>query len=535
MAKEINKSSIRQEQTVIDSSDDNCLHLHSHNFNVIEYINTKFKHSSLYEINDELVNLSKSIAKTQYESKNLVTNHFNKFIECHNMMRRIMQDMNKNEMHKEITRRAENTLKKMEEKLCDIVGDVACDIDKRAFDERREHYIQKYKCIFDLKRQLEINLNSFEKFVKLVGEARNEFKQVQNSKFMCKKMEETANVQSRYLENLFEVIRNENTSFEQACYFFELYFEITGEKGLEKVESTLLVNYKEATHGNKEMGYEYVEYLFISLKRLVSHLRNVRIINEGINHFFQCLRGVIKGKRLGYIKIIMKRVENCRKEMVLKKESKVYFDKQLIDMKVEGFREATQNKTLEEVAVMYGQYIDSMSKMEKKEMENVERNNAEGLIIQEKERLREIIYDYIIGFATAMKTREYEYLKCEGNEIQNAQKCLGSSESQLKKKLKGFLKKCREEVIQNIAHTLEKTIEQNNDIKSLIEVLRIIDKTPEFYKDILFEAHKQIFKRPVVCFFIYKLANCRKPILTKEEYEITERLNYQFGFLLKLK
>lgn len=78
------------------------------NFDVYEFVNKTYAESALYEINDVLVDLSKSLSKTKHQNKQLISANFSKFVQCRAVLENIYDDIKSKNLQKEITKHLES-------------------------------------------------------------------------------------------------------------------------------------------------------------------------------------------------------------------------------------------------------------------------------------------------------------------------------------------------------------------------------------------------------------------------------------------
>lgn len=482
-------------------------------FDAIEFINKTYREATLYEINDALIVLAKSISKTQQANKELISSHFSKFVQCRSMLEDIWKDMKTKGLDNPNTSKIERNISALSVKYHEITRDIAGDIVDQEYDNRRLFYKNEFADIFEMKEDLGRSVNSFEKFVSTYKRAAKSFERVKGSRFMQQKFEEIRPEIRAFLDNVYKVISNETISFEDACYHFDLYFSVTGDRSDRKIMSTLLVNFKETTVSRMENSSEYINYLFFSTKRLLKYVDD-DIANEGFVHFFACVRAVLKDTNALYSKIVLKRISEHNIAQEISPACQREYSTAYSEFKLEIFRILTGNSGVLGVAQIYDEFTEILSE-------------------KEKNAAQEHVLEFAMRYVEGRHFENYEYLKSEAVEIKRLRPCLGPRNSKRNKRLMVFLKKYRNRIIEDIAHSLSKTIETGDDAFILIEASRIIEKTPEFCKDILFEAKNQIITRPVIHFYLSSYVRLESPVLSSADKGRADGLKHQFGFLLE--
>lgn len=479
-----------------------------------DFINKSYAESTLYEINDALAVLAKSVSKMQQENKELISSHFSKFVQCRSVLEDIWADIKSKGLDKSLTSRIERNLGIIMAKYNDITKDIAGDIAEEASDNRRAYYESEFAVIFSMKEDLKKSLNVFESFANVYQRAKKAFLRVQHSRFMKAKFEEIQPEVRAFLENVYRAISAEGISFEDACYHFDLYFSVSGGKTDRKIMNTLLVNFKETTHGGRESSVEYTEYMFASLGRLVKYVDD-DIAAEGIRHFMDCMRSVLEDTSPMYAKITLKRMHEAKNALGMSASCMKEYANGLSDLKQSIFRSLVAGKEIAQVVEAYDEFVD---------------------ILEEDERghIQDAMLDFAMRFIEERRYDSYEYLRSEAVEIRQLRPCLGSSGSKRNRKLDAFLGKYRGEIIEKLSHAFSEVAEAGDDVCTLMEAAKIISRTSEFYWEILFEAKHSILKRPVVYHYLARLIKMEAPVLSEKEASETKALEYQFSFLLEI-
>lgn len=482
-------------------------------FDPIEFINKTYGEANLYEINDALAVLAKSISKTHQANKELISSHFSKFVQCRSMLEDIWKDMRAKGLDSPNTSRIERNISALSAKYREITHDIAADIVDQEYDSRRLFYRNELSEIFEMKEGLGRSVNSFERFVSIYKRAVRSSEKVRGSKFVQQKFEEVQPEIRAFLENVYRVISSEKISFEDACYHFDLYFSVSEDKSDRKIMSTLLVNFKETTTSKRENSSEYINYLLFSIRRLVKYVDD-DIAVEGLKHFFECVRAVLGGTNALYARIVLKRIGEQNRGLEMSPACQREYSQLYSGAKLEIFEMLAEASEISGVARVYDEFVEVLSEKEK--------NSAQ-------EHVLELAMKYVDG----RHFENYEYLRSEVVEIKKLCACLGSRSSGLNRRLATFLKKHRGKVIESIAHTLSEAIETGDEVFILMEAVRIIDRTPEFCRDILFEAKNDIITKPIVHFYLSSYIRLEAPTLGSSERDRADDLKHQFGFLIK--
>ncbi|KAI5182649.1 hypothetical protein PAEPH01_2902 [Pancytospora epiphaga] len=154
---------------------------------------------------------------------------------------------------------------------------------------------------------------------------------------------------------------------------------------------------------------------------------------------------------------------------------------------------------------------------------------------EEIEGLRNILLEFVINHIKNKAYDNYEYLKTEAADLGRLRACLGHKGTEQNKKLGVFLRKNRNRVIEDIAKNITGAMMDGNEVGVLIEVLRVIENSPTFCKDIIFETKNEILKNPILHHFLQRYIRMGPPVLSSAEELQVERLERQFGFLLEDK
>lgn len=487
-------------------------------FDPVEFINKTYAEATHYELNDTLSTLSKSIARTQQESRTLIAEHFTKFIECRMIMEEIWADIQKKGLDKPLTDRIEQQHLILAKKHSGILEMVRDDEQAALLEDKKAYYMNEYAPIFTLKEDLAKNMHIFENFVAIFQRAYRITADVMESKFIRKCFEDVQPLVREFLEKLYKVISSNDISFEDACYHFELYFSIQGGKTEQKIRNTLLVNFKDKVCS--KMGDEHAEYLLSSLSRLLRHVDGETALSA-LDFFYDSISRLFDFSDISSSKIILRKIQDFghlsvfgHSERMRSADTKREFIERLATLKLFVFKNLVERNGIANASKVFEKLQDLFDEREA--------NEARNIIVQE-----------IIATVEQNKYTDYDYLAFEFKEVQQVSNVLGHANSPWNRKLFMFLKKQKKAAILKIASRFEGIIKDGCTPKTLMEASRIIVKAPAFYGSILFETRNSIVANPIVFYYLAHILKMERPSVSTEDSREVERLKVQFGFLLE--
>ncbi|KAI4291498.1 hypothetical protein PAPHI01_0772 [Pancytospora philotis] len=482
-------------------------------FDATEFINKVYKESTLYELNDTLGILAESIAKTQQDRKRLVTTHFSKFVQCREVLEEMWRDVQEKGLDRLSRDRIEQSLARLEAKYTSITQDIADDIDVQKCDSRRLQYENEFAEIFTLKDELEKHRSSPEQFAAAYLKARKAFERVKGSKYMQQRFKEVEPHVATFLNEVYGMIADEGIPFEETCHYFDLYFDVSGGGSDQRIRSTLLVGFKDATTGFAGAGAEFVDYLFVSFARVIKRVDET-IAVEAIRHFYEQLRRALRDASLCCMKLLLPRIRDSAEAFGLEGEARRSYMLAYSEYKLAAFGALIKDRGVDEAVAAY----DGLSEL---------------LDSQDILAARDQLLDYAVEYAKGKTAHSYEYLKAEAQEISKLRRCLGGASSAHNKKLSASLREQRHGVIEAIVESLGKVLESGNHAHILVEFTRVMDRSPEFCGEIIFELKNQIVKDAVVHAFLWRFVKLDPPALSASEKERFDRLKDQFDYLLE--
>ncbi len=485
-------------------------------FNVFEYINRKFKDSNLLEINNTLHIMSKSISKIKKEENDLIKDDFTIFFKYFDIIESLEKDIKNKNVKDELVNNIKENVEVILNEFFDMTLKIKEDIRIEEYDRRRKLYSEKFQKIIGLKEKLENKFNDSERFVKIYSDAMKEYEGMHGSKYLSKHIDEAKPVVKKYLDNLYDIIINGRLEFEDICQNFEYYFKITGESGDLKIMNTFLVSFKETLNKRLDSQIENINYMFLIFQKFCKHVKEKKILNEGIESFFHFFEEMKKKRGFCCFKIVISRFEqHLVYETHLNEDGIKKYNECFLNLKINGFKWMINNKELKDVKEIYDDYINTIK-------------------LKEIHLIRKIIFDYLIDYINAKNSIGHGLSENEIKEIKEFRPFLGNKESLLNKKLTQSLNNYKNRIVSAISAALKGFLQTDKDVKTLMEIIKIIEYLPEIYKDILLEAKDAIIKRPIVAYYIYRLIDSEPPNLTNNEYQKAKEIKYQFGFLNNL-
>ncbi|KAI5148252.1 hypothetical protein ENBRE01_0212 [Enteropsectra breve] len=478
----------------------------------VDIVNKLHKESTIYEINEALAKLADSISKTQATNKALITEHFSKFVECRSLMENIWVDIKNKGLDKPLTEETERHIAALSNKYSKIIEDVSESVVEDSYSHRQIYYRNEFYDIFTMHEELSKNLTHFEAFVEIYKRARKSYERVKKSKFMQSKFAEIKPLLRKFLDNVYIFISSDKITYEDICYHFDIYCSISEARPETKLMNTLLVAYKEATYVRRECSEEYINYLCLSLSRLVKYASSVVAV-EGIYHFFECLEIAVAEADIEDAKMVIKKIKDLEEYIVLPVNCKKLFDDANSEFRLKMFENTLKRTAIKEVAGLYSQFSALL------------REN-------EREKAQDLILEYAKEFVQKLDLAPYDYLHSEESEVDSIRPCLGVESSKRNKKLNKFLSQFRDQVLEKLALDFSKTVEEKGECHVLMEAVHIIKRTPKFHKKIIFEAKDSILKNPVIYFYLSKYILMERPKLEGEDADKADALRAQFDFFL---
>jgi hypothetical protein len=481
-----------------------------------DFINSTYKDCSLIELQDALVEFTKSISDTKSKLSDLVPKNFVKFISCKSTMEQICDDYSKNKLVSinsknlisNITSRFENLLSKYEINFNKAT-------EENLIDEMTENAV-----LLNYKEILRSNIMNFHVFTDILAKFQEVFGK-------GKKMEEIRAEIIDFLSAMYEKIIDEDTSFDYACNLVDIYLstlklqnDFTYEEKRIKIINTILVNFKEFAHTKMKISDEYYSYLEKTLLKILNYLEDEQA-DDAIQYFFQIFYDILCKTNPKYCRIVFRNLEDFIKSAKLTarnlKDMRDYFS----NLKIDLFNYFVSNADINECVQIFDIFLNSLDEKETKA--------AQSTLLRKTEK-------HLIS----SERRGVEYLKNQTEEIKLISPCLGSKESKNMKSLARGLKEKQNIEVQGVVNkfksmfsALEKSENKIDDeVMILMEAAKIVDGTRKYSREILSECRDVIINNKVILYYLRTYLMSEAPELNEDETKRVKELSFQFDFLL---
>jgi hypothetical protein len=469
-------------------------------FDMLSVINKTYADSSEYDLNDTLIYLSKSISQTKLKNKDLVKSNFSKFVECRIVLEEILEDIRNKGLDKDFSSDIFVNIKYVKSKFKKV---------NREDDTNRERKIiimNKYKTLFNIKALLQSNINNAERFTDIYKQGKIQYEEVKNSKFIQNIWESIKDIRIAFLERLYNQIINEDKNYMEILYVFDLYFQIDENKTDRKIMNTLLVNFKEKCldipFQNKGIFLKEINYFFL---KTIVHL-DKELQKEAVIHLFKKIKIIFSRSKYEFIKIWL-----IRYKILLPDD---------LDLEVRSVY-TVNLKSLKKDVIYNLLDRDNLYEMYKKIEELLE--NDEIYLLNQ--RLLQVIEDEAkkINLDNSEMIKKYfdeldkfdEYLKDDRDDFYDLKRRILNTE--LKKQIK------------ELSTFL---IKNQNKQKKLMEILRVVDKLPNFYEIILKGVLPILENDKCLFYYVAHILKIESPSLNMQQENEVDSLKRQFGFLI---
>ncbi|KAM0672911.1 hypothetical protein CWI42_050300 [Ordospora colligata] len=501
-------------------------------FNAVNVINKTYAESTEYDLNDSLVFLIGSINKTRARNKQLVKQHFGKFVQCRSVLEDVWTNIKQKRYDKEFTTELENNIKVVRNKFNQITSNVLEDSKSEINRHRKEYYMNKYSDLFSIKATLQKNLNNPERFVDVYENARGIYEHLKGSEYVQIIWGSIHDERCEFLENIYRRIQRPRCTFQEASYYFRLYFRICKNETEHKIMNTLLVNFKENSINALEMFAlddtlcaDEITKQYLSLMNKVDE----EIQIQGTNHYFYCMGCIMHEKLLLFTKICIKRlIDNIKVAKLHPGSQSVYFSHLkrvkmgFIDNELERCTISISDLTslehaLEDLKETYMILIEIASK-------------------EEQSYIRERTLKLLGSYYEKMKLEDFSDIEHAIKIIHSMAPLIGKPGSKDIKNLNamigGYINDHSSKVVKRIEAMIAK---QDNDILILMEVTRVIEEIPLEYERIIKQIKPLVESIPVVAYYLSKIFKAEhQQMLSNDVRERIDEIRYQFGFLLDI-
>ncbi|WUR02799.1 vacuolar protein sorting-associated protein 51-like protein [Vairimorpha necatrix] len=470
-------------------------------FDVLNVINKTYADSSEYDLNDTLIYLSKVLTSTKAKNKELVKSNFSKFVECRIVLEEILEDMKSKGLDKDFSSDIFTNIKYVKSNFKPI------NKEDDIYKERKLMIINKYKTLFNIKKLLEMNIRKYERFVEIYKEGKRQFNELKNSKFVQSLLESIKDIKIEFLEILYNEIIDDKNNYMEILYYFDLYFQVSEDKTDRKIMNTLLVSFKEKCldvgFTNKGLYLKDINYYFL---RTIIHL-DKELQKELIIYIFERIKLIFENSNFDFIKIWIFKYTNFIPDF-LDLEVKSVYEVHLRNLKKCVISKFLDRNNLYESFVRVSTILndDELQMLNHKLLKIVE-DKSKNILFDRSEDIEEYFREL---------DKFDEFLKDDLEEFQ-----------ELKRKiLNGALR----QKIKNLGMFLEKTV---NKHKKMMEIVRTIDKLPDWYEIILKGILPVLERDKAILYFVSFITKTERPNLNNLEKNEIETLSGQFGFLTK--
>lgn len=512
---------------VMDTRDFQARKTPGGDFNAVDVINKTYADSNEYDLNDALIFLTKAISKTKARNKQLVKQHFGKFVQCRTVLEEIWEDIQKKGYDQEFTSELENNIRAIEEKFRSITSTISDDSKNEAVRGRREYYTKKYQGLFNVKADLQKNLHNLERFVDIYEGASKMYEQLKCSVYVQRVWSSIHDERCEFLEVVYRNIQRPGCTFHEALYYFDLYFRVCEHKSEHKIMNTLLVNFKENSvksleelHLDKNGCLEEITRHYLKLMERVDG----KIQVQGTNHYFRCIEDILCGGELLFAKIWIRRLmENVKAADLSMDAKRTYFShlKRVRTREIDrGFEYVpavvadTFGRAMEHLKTTFDLFADITSK-------------------EEERYLRAKTLEYVDRCYTSVELTKFSDLDTVVKHIYGIRHLLGPPDSEgvkdLYRMINGYMESHTARIVGSVAEMIK---QEAPDARVLMEMVRVVEEMPMEHLRIIKHAAPLLEKYPVVMYYLSGLLGIEPPSLSNDHRERADEIRSQFGFLL---
>ncbi|ADM12361.1 uncharacterized protein Eint_100340 [Encephalitozoon intestinalis ATCC 50506] len=496
-------------------------------FNAVDVINKTYANATEYDLNDALIFLTKVINRTKVRNKQLVKQHFGKFVQCRTVLEEIWVDIKQKGYDKEFTTDLENNIKVVEEKFRKMTSGISDDVEGKIEGGRREYYMKKYSLLFNVKFYLRRNLHNLERFVDIYKGAMEMYLELKNSVYIQKVWNSIHDERCEFLEIIYRNIQRPGCTFHEALYYFDLYFKVCEHKSEHKIMNTLLVNFKENSTKSLELSYLDEEEC---LKEITRHYLKIMGRVDGkiqilaTDHYFECIEKILYNKELLFIKVWIRKLKENTKVVELSSDAKMVYFSHLKRVKTkvidDGFRKIP--------SVTVETFKDAMA-----HMEDVFNLFIDVVSKEEKRHLKNKVLEYIDKCYESVELKKFSDLESVIKDIYETKHLLGPPDSEDVKDLYKMINKYMEGHATKIIGIVKGMIEQKaSDVQILMEIVRIIEEMPMEHLRILRRIKPLVEGHSIVMYYLSNILAFEPPRLSNDLRKKVDEIGDQFGFLL---
>lgn len=496
-------------------------------FDAIDVINKTYADSTEYDLNDTLIFLTKAINKTRIKNKQLVKQHFGRFVQCRVVLEEIWMNIKQKGYDREFTSELEENIRVIEKKFMDSTSTVLEDSRSEGSRDRKEYYVKKYAGLFNIRASLRKNLNNLERFADTYKAGKRMYEEIKGSLYAQKVWGSIHDERCEFLETVYRKIQRPGNSFYEALYYFDLYFRVCEHKTEYKIMNTLLVNFKEnATRSLEIQPLDMEEYLEETTRQYLKFIRKVddKVQVEGTNHYFHCIEKVLDGGEAFFVKIWIGRlIDNTRMVELSETARNLYFSYlkklkiNMIDAEFEDRSTVTVEtfgRAIYHLNHAFNLFVDAVSK-------------------EEEKYLREKVLDGVKKYYGTLELKRFSDLERVTKDAYELRYLLGSNNSETVKDLYKVINCYVEDYITKVVNTiLSKAEREKSDTSILMEVVKVVEEMPTAYVRIVKRIKPLVHQYPVVLYYLSSILEIKAPELSNTQKLRVEEIEYQFGFLL---
>lgn len=469
-------------------------------FDVLNVINKTYADSSEYDLNDTLIYLSKVINQTKLKNKDLVKTNFSKFVECRIVLEEILEDMKLKGLDKDFSSEIFTNIKYVKSKFIPIMNED--DLNR----ERKLMIVNKYKTLFNLKNLLEGNFDNSERFVEIYLEGKELYEEVKKSKVMQDIWNSIKETRIGFLEKLYSEIIDDRNNFMEILYISELYFQVSEDKTDRKIMNTLLVNFKEkcldVPFNNKGIYLKEINYYF--LKTLI-HL-DKELQKELIIYLFEKIKMIFSRSSFEFINVWMHKYRSLLPDNV--------------DLEVKGVF-YTNLKVLKKKIISH--FLDTGDLYESyKKVSNLLENDEIYL-------LNNKVLELVETESKDLKFEESADIEKYFKELDKLDIFFKGELEEYKEIKKNILNRALRNKIKDLSSFM---INNKNKHKKLMEIVKIIDRLPDYYEILLKGIMPVLENDKCILYFVRNILKMDQPDLNSQQEIEIQSLIPQFGFLI---
>ncbi|AFN83844.1 hypothetical protein EROM_100270 [Encephalitozoon romaleae SJ-2008] len=496
-------------------------------FNAVDVINKTYANSTEYDLNDALIFLAKVINKTKIKNKQLVKQHFGKFVQCRTVLEEIWIDIKQKGYDKEFTSDLENNIKVIEEKFRKMTSGISGDNRGEVSEGRREYYRKRYALLFNIKSDLKRNLHNLERFVDIYKEAMKMYEELKSSVYVQKVWNSIHDERCEFLEIIYKNIQRPRCSFHEALYYFDLYFKVCEHKSEHKIMNTLLVNFKENSVKNLELSYldegECLNEITRHYLKIMGRV-NGKIQIQGTDHYFQCIERILYAKELLFAKIWIKKLRENVKMVQFSSDARIVYLSHLKNVKTKVIDDEFEKIP----AVTIDTFGDAM-----KHLEDIFYFFADIISKEEKGYLKNKVLEYVGRCYDSIELKKFSDLEAVIKNIHGIRHLLGVPESEdvkdLYKMINNYMDNHATKVIGIVKEMIERKVP---DVQILMEIVRIIEEMPMEHLRIIKRMRPLIEGHPVIMYYLSNILSTGPPRISNDLRKKIDEIQDQFGFLL---